>query len=671
MTSPALSEQRPAFSQSVLTPSSAQRRAARAGAHVLAWLLMGVANVIATWLTRDAPTPQWAVLITQHAYDLGHALALGLVCWLVVRAWQRWSQVWPRRGSRASWLPYAALALLAMLLAQRLLKPDLWSVVGRLVGTQRWALATAVAAALMALVVPASLWASRRLTRLIGHHPAWLLALLLAVGHQLVLSHLYLGLHAYLTWCAALLAACGLEPVAERIERGWHRRAWPLRGIRRVSLLALAAAALLIRTPAAVHMKMLQTPGSLIVQWRHLVMSQQSTVEPLQLLTRAIGAGTLVPAEPTPPTAREELGWLPEQPIVVVVGVDAMRADLLDKHPEQLPAMSRLRREGVYFPRAWSTAPSTTPAVASLFAGRYGSQLRWEPLKAFKRTERFPHNDPTPRVGELLSDRGIFTGVAVHMGGFQRRFGLTKGFLSELSSTRAADKVLAAWKRWMGRHHERASLCYLHFIDPHNPYNLAGEEGSAYERYLREVALVDGAIAEMRSHLRALGVEERVIFVLLADHGEAFGEHNSKFHGSTVYEEQTRIPLLIHHPSLSARTVKDRVSLIDVPPTLLDLFDVPAPAPYMGVSLLPSLTGAAVERDEPIFIEARRYIAMVFEDGMKLVLHKSGAAALYDLSVDPGESINIIDEHPNSRRYRRRLDRFVRTHGVRPFHLYH
>jgi hypothetical protein len=94
-----------------------------------------------------------------------------------------------------------------------------------------------------------------------------LLALLLAVGHQLVLSNLYLGIHAYATWCAAILGAAGLQPVAARLEEYFaHRSSWQ----RKLTLSILAAAAvasLLVRAPSDVRIQMVQLPGSVVAQW--------------------------------------------------------------------------------------------------------------------------------------------------------------------------------------------------------------------------------------------------------------------------------------------------------------------------------------------------------------------------------------------------------------------
>jgi len=629
--------------------ASAATPRAPASAHLLGWLLVGIANIVATWVTIDMPRAGMAVRIGQHAYDLGHALALGLLSWAVVAAWRRWAPSKPTAG-------YLALSILAILIGQWLLRPDLRSSVGMLRLESGWELAASLAAALVAMCVPISAWLGQSFVRYIGYTPLVLLALLLALGHQLVLGNLYLGIHAYATWCAAILGATGLGPVAARLERQFvHRSPW-LRRLGLTLLTAAAVASLWVRTPSDVGIQMVQLPGSVVAQWGAVALRRLPKTTVKQ-----------APRTPSAPTPRDEAAWLPDRPIVVLLVVDALRADVLDYAASQIPAMTKLRKEGVYFTHAWSAAPDTNASVTSLFSGRYSSQMLWTPKQA-GRIKPFPHKDPTPRVPELLAENGVLSGVSGHMRGLHPPFGLTKGFGSVFQSTKPAKRVVEAWANWLADRREEPSLTYIHFIEAHSPYEAGGTEGSLYERYLREVALVDEAIGDVQTHLREAGLDERAILIVTADHGEAFGEHNSRFHGSTVYEEQVRVPLIVAHPGLESRVVTAQVSLIDVAPTLLDIFNITAPAEYMGTSLLPALQGGPIHRAEPIFLDSqKRFAGMVFDDGTKLVMHESDTVALYDLRRDPQEKDNLIDQHPQASAYREAFDHFVSSNGLKLF----
>jgi len=128
------------------------------------------------------------------------------------------------------------------------------------------------------------------------------------------------------------------------------------------------------------------------------------------------------------------------------------------------------------------------------------------------------------------------------------------------------------------------------------------------------------------------------------------------------------VPLIIAHPALEPRIVTALVSLIDMAPTLLDIFNITAPAEYMGTSLLPALQGGPIHRAEPIFLDSqKRFVGMVFDDGTKLVMHESGTIALYDLQRDPQEKDNLIDQHPQASAYRGAFDQFVSSNGLKVF----
>jgi len=401
---------------------------------------------------------------------------------------------------------------------------------------------------------------------------------------------------------------------------------------------------------------MVQLPGSVVAQWGALALRR--------LPRSAVREATRTPSAPTP---RAEVTWLPDRPIVVLLVVDALRANVLDHDASQIPAITKLRKENVYFSHTWSAAPDTNASVTSLFSGRYSSQMLWTPKQA-GRIKPFPHKDPTPRVPELLAKSGVQSGVSGHLRGLHPPFGLTRGFGSVFQSKKPAKEVVEAWANWLVDRREQPSLTYIHFIEAHSPYGAPGAEGSHYERYVQEVAQVDEAIADVQEHLLEVGLDERAILIVTADHGEAFGEHNSRFHGSSVYEEQVRVPLIITHPALTSRIVTAQVSLIDIAPTLLDIFNVAAPAQYMGTSLLPALQGGPIHRAEPIFLDSqKRFVGMIFDDGTKLVMHESGTIALYDLRRDPQEKDNLIDQHPQASAYREAFDHFVSSNGLKIF----
>jgi len=64
------------------------------------------------------------------------------------------------------------------------------------------------------------------------------------------------------------------------------------------------------------------------------------------------------------------------------------------------------------------------------------------------------------------------------------------------------------------------------------------------------------------------------IIILAADHGEEFGEHGGRYHGTTLFEEQVHVPLIVKIPGLSPHVVSGPTQLIDISATILGLLDL-------------------------------------------------------------------------------------------------
>ena len=160
----------------------------------------------------------------------------------------------------------------------------------------------------------------------------------------------------------------------------------------------------------------------------------------------------------------------------------------------------------------------------------------------------------------------------------------------------------------------------------------------------RYVGFVDGFVGEVCAAIDRLGIADRVLLFVTSDHGEAFGEHGSTFHGGTLYDELVRVPLVARGPGLVPREVDTAVSLIDVGPTILDWFGVPTPPSFMGESLVPFLLGGSRSFSRPIVSETGLKQAMLFGNGRKVIRDlRQNTLELYDLTLDPGELVNLSD----------------------------
>jgi arylsulfatase A-like enzyme len=206
---------------------------------------------------------------------------------------------------------------------------------------------------------------------------------------------------------------------------------------------------------------------------------------------------------------------------------------------------------------------------------------------------------------------------------------------------------------------------YAHFVDPHAPYKAGRKGDPPFLRYLGEVKKVDRQLVGLMGHLDAMELTTRTMLIVSADHGEAFGEHNTHYHSKTVYEEALRVPLMVRARRLKPATVSEPVTLLDLGPTILDLFGVAAPGNTLGQSLVPLLRGETIALTRPIVVDSgRRQQALFFSDNHKAImdLHK-GTTAVFDLAADPGERKNLASSA--GKLHLRTMKQFFALHRLR------
>ncbi|MAE70673.1 MAG: hypothetical protein CME06_09410 [Gemmatimonadetes bacterium] len=260
-----------------------------------------------------------------------------------------------------------------------------------------------------------------------------------------------------------------------------------------------------------------------------------------------------------------------------------------------------------------------------------------------------------------------------------------------------APGILDAARRWLDEVADDAEhpvFTYVHLLEPHDPYEppeklrieyesrlggstddpyfphyvggfLPFKEGSSIDhsrraglvaRYDAELAAIDSLVGAFVEEARRGTRSRDLMVVFTSDHGEEFYEHKGWGHGHSLYEETVHVPLVLSWPGhLPPGTrVRERVSMIDLAPTLLELIGLPAVPQFQGTSLLPTLAGAGPESRSPVFSEiywGGHYARSYSEGGRKLIRATSGTEVrtfLYDLAADPGEERNLIDLEPGT-----------------------
>ncbi|MCS6899279.1 MAG: sulfatase, partial [Myxococcales bacterium] len=272
---------------------------------------------------------------------------------------------------------------------------------------------------------------------------------------------------------------------------------------------------------------------------------------------------------------------------LLLLTVDALRADHLGAYgyPRKItPYLDRLAAEGTTFRYAYTATPHTSYAVSSLMTGKYMRPLMLQGV-----------GDDPDTLARLLRGYGYRTAAfyppAVFFVDAERFEALRdRGLDFEYrkvefaSALRRVEQVEAYLKRLKP---DRRSFLWVHLFEPHEPYerhpdyNLGDRD---IDRYDSEIAAVDAGVRLLVERVRAYRPNTIVLFS--SDHGEEFGEHGGRYHGTTVYEEQVRVPLMIHAPGLiPARQIEAPVQTIDLLPTILAALRIPRPARVRGRDL--------------------------------------------------------------------------------------
>jgi arylsulfatase A-like enzyme/predicted Zn-dependent protease len=360
---------------------------------------------------------------------------------------------------------------------------------------------------------------------------------------------------------------------------------------------------------------------------------------------------------------------------IIVISIDTLRADHLPAYGYKggrTPAIDALAADGVVFERAYSHAPQTLPAHASLLSGRlpFETGVRDNVGFSIKSSERM--------LPQMLRDRGFTTGGIVSAYVLRKETGIARGFdffdgempasSPELTIGQVqrdgADSVAIA-EHWLDSIGTSRAFLFLHLYEPHKPY-APPPRFAELAPYDGEIAYSDELVGRLVRYLKSHQLYDRSTIILLSDHGEGLGDHGEQEHGLFVYDEAIHVPLIIKQESNAGagRRVADLVQHVDLVPTILDLVKAPGAGGFRGRSLKPVLEGTGRLPATPVYSEAlyARYhfgwseLTALTDDRYRYI--RAPREELYDLQRDADERANIADERPQARQaLRGALDR--------------
>lgn len=319
---------------------------------------------------------------------------------------------------------------------------------------------------------------------------------------------------------------------------------------------------------------------------------------------------------------------------VLLVTFDALRYDHLSAYGYNRltsPNIDALAQRSYVFNQAVTTASWTFPSIVSIATGTVPRTHGFaDPGSEIHDEVRFPVR--------CLSESGINTALYFAHQVIKANTGFRK-FHSRLGTTA---QELTDWSMdWLAENGHESFLLWLHYFEPHHPYvppdsiplpppaNSAGptdlalsslicprkpkigdfsplyllnnrQETSFYiDSYDRYIRYADQEFGRLLDYVLSQTWAENCVIIFTADHGESFGEHGSIEHANLPYEDQIRVPLIVH-PGKGLDQRKDffePVSLIDIMPTICALFDVGCPKikTMEGRSLLPLFEGGRLK----------------------------------------------------------------------------
>jgi arylsulfatase A-like enzyme len=353
--------------------------------------------------------------------------------------------------------------------------------------------------------------------------------------------------------------------------------------------------------------------------------------------------GLVDPEPPRAAAARWQPSAGPHRDVYVIV-VDTLRADYggIDRPA----AFERLAAQSLDFTVAYTAYPSTYRGLVALAQGR-----SWR----FVQPSR-------PTLASLLADAGwdvqLWHGPQrVHASAAPLADAPHTVALMEMDKAHKAEHTAALIDDALAEldHEGPPRMRWLHLDDPHYPWRRGDPSLSTIERYRLEIEHVSVQVGRLLDGLDASPRGRQAVIVLVGDHGEEHAEHGGTLHGGTLYEEVTRVPLLMRLPGVLARRVDDGIaSTIDILPTLLHHLGLADPGGLQGVDWLGETAPTArvlseIERRPGTWSVAHRATMQMVRAGRyKVVVDiDRDVVQLFDLSQDPGETASIAHAHPD------------------------
>jgi choline-sulfatase len=334
----------------------------------------------------------------------------------------------------------------------------------------------------------------------------------------------------------------------------------------------------------------------------------------------------------------------PIKPPVILISIDTLRSDHLPAYGYRAiatPAIDRLAADGIVYERAFSHVPLTLPSHTSIMTGLLPAH------HGVRDNAAFTLDPKTPTIASMLHAHGYATGGVVSAYVLRATTNISLGFdayddripFIEGAPTgnlaRPGRESVAIARQWIATKTAQPFFAFVHLFEPHAPYEPS---------YDGEIVTADALVGELLDSLRASGVYDDALIILLSDHGEGLREHGEQEHGVLLYREALQVPLIVKLPRNERRgtRIAEAVQLVDVLPTIAAVTGATAPHTD-GHSLLdpPTAHAIASETFYPRLHLGWSELRSLIEWPHQLI--DGPKPEVYDVAHDPHETHDLHD----------------------------
>jgi len=374
---------------------------------------------------------------------------------------------------------------------------------------------------------------------------------------------------------------------------------------------------------------------------------------------------------------------------IILISIDTLRADHLGIYGYKAgtsPNIDKFAKESIIFTNAIAQASWTPPSLASILSSTNPTEhgvINWDSL----------YNPKVKFLGEIASQLGFQTAfITNHPSLSLENLGINKGFQKKIiltNNSNRANEVAELSIKWLSkeRKYKMPFVLWIHFFDPHEPFTPSEPFATKFLQNLNEdnfenipickeefyfglncispyivqqginniyyytalydaeIAEVDDAIGNLLNYIKKAKLLNNSIIIITSDHGEIIKKCSKALnqciyfsHGTFLYQELIRIPLILHMPNEEKQIIKkEPIASIDILPTLFYLLGLPRVDSFQGINFFS--TNKNINRKIMSFEMRNHWSTVIFQE-WKLINHLH-EAELFNLKNDPQEEYNL------------------------------